>query len=437
MDLIAKINELNVLIATATETAKTYLAEETKDVEKATQEINKAEALEKEKAIYEKLVEREKESVSTKIAETPQTSNAEKAFADAFRAGFPVTKSANESTGVDGGYTVPEDIRTKVEQYRDAKFSLRQLVTVEPVKTLSGRRTFQKREQQTPFEKIGEGGKIGKKATPQFGILTYNVAKYGGYLPVTNELLADSDANINRILIQWLGDSGRVTDNNLILEAINTKETTVFQSLDFLKHAVIVTLGQAFADTCSIITNDTGLFWLDTLKDSNGNYLLKADNTGIFSQRLAIGTKLIPVHVIPNTDFPTENEYSLTADTTVQTGKTYYTRTGAGTEQSPYIYTEVENPTGNPKTSNYYVVSAILAPMIAGDLKEGISLFDRQTLQLKLSDVAAVGSGNDQFNAYEEDLTLIRALERLDVKVRDSAAFVNGRLRIVVDSTGV
>ena len=59
------------------------------------------------------------------------------------------------------------------------------------------------------------------------------------------------------------------------------------------------------------------------------------------------------------------------------------------------------------------------------------------SLQLKLSDVAAVGSGNEQFNAYEEDLTLIRALERLDVKIRDSAAFVNGRLRIVVDSTGV
>ncbi len=383
MDLIAKINELNVLIAAATEAAKKYLAEETKDVEKATQEINKAETLEKEKALYEKLVEREKEAASAKIAENPITTSSEKAFADAFRAGFPVKKTANETTAADGGYTVPEDIRTKVEQYRDAKFSLRQLVTVEPVKTLSGRRTFQKREQQTPFAKIGEGGKIGKKATPQFEILTYNVAKYGGYLPVTNELLADSDANINRILIQWLGDSGRVTDNNLILEAINTKETTIFQSLDFLKHAVIVTLGQAFADTCSIITNDTGLFWLDTLKDSNGNYLLKTDNTVTFNQRLAIGTKLIPVHVIPNADLPTENEYSLTADTTVQNGKTYYTRTGAGTEQSPYIYTEVENPTGNPKTSNYYVVSAILAPMIAGDLKEGVSLFDRQTLHYK------------------------------------------------------
>ena len=70
--------------------------------------------------------------------------------------------------------------------------------------------------------------------------------------------------------------------------------------------------------------------------------------------------------------------------------------------------------------------------MIPGDLKEGIKLFDRKTLQLKMSDTAVVGSGNDQLNAYEDDLTLIRALERLDVRVKDSAAFVNGRLRIEV-----
>ena len=94
----------------------------------------------------------------------------------------------------------------------------------------------------------------------------------------------------------------------------------------------------------------------------------------------------------------------------------------------------MDEPTGNPKTSSYYEVSALLIPMIIGDLKEGIKLFDRRSLQLKLSDVAVVGSGNDQLNAYEEDLTLIRALERLDVKVKDAMAFVNGRLRIAVSA---
>ena len=37
-------------------------------------------------------------------------------------------------------------------------------------------------------------------------------------------------------------------------------------------------------------------------------------------------------------------DYELTSDVTVDDTKTYYTRTGAGTEEDPYIYTEVENP---------------------------------------------------------------------------------------------
>lgn len=39
-----------------------------------------------------------------------------------------------------------------------------------------------------------------------------------------------------------------------------------------------------------------------------------------------------------------EPVYAATADTDIVEGKTYYTRTGSGTAQSPYVYTEVENP---------------------------------------------------------------------------------------------
>ena len=46
--------------------------------------------------------------------------------------------------------------------------------------------------------------------------------------------------------------------------------------------------------------------------------------------------------------------YAASSDTSVVSGKTYYTRTGSGTAQSPYVYTPVASPTGNPSTSNYY-----------------------------------------------------------------------------------
>lgn len=45
--------------------------------------------------------------------------------------------------------------------------------------------------------------------------------------------------------------------------------------------------------------------------------------------------------------------YMLTSDTSIVTGKTYYTRSGSGTEQDPYVYTAVANPSAG-SLSTYY-----------------------------------------------------------------------------------
>ena len=80
-------------------------------------------------------------------AGTPKDSTAE--FAQAARNGFRVKNSMNEGTEADGGYTVPNDIQTRINKYKEAKFSLGQLVRKESVKTVKGSRTFKKRSQQT------------------------------------------------------------------------------------------------------------------------------------------------------------------------------------------------------------------------------------------------------------------------------------------------
>lgn len=59
-------------------------------------------------------------------------------------------------------------------------------------------------------------------------------------------------------------------------------------------------------------------------------------------------------------NYPVINEvvtYKASTDTTVDASKTYYTRSGSGTSQSPYVYTKVASPTGNPSTSSYYEVN--------------------------------------------------------------------------------
>ena len=47
--------------------------------------------------------------------------------------------------------------------------------------------------------------------------------------------------------------------------------------------------------------------------------------------------------------------YEPSSDTTVQVGTTYYTSSGSGTVNYPYVFTEVTNPTGNPSANGYYV----------------------------------------------------------------------------------
>ena len=65
-------------------------------------------------------------------------------------------------------------------------------------------------------------------------------------------------------------------------------------------------------------------------------------------------------------------------------------------------------------------------PFIIGDLKEGIIFWDRQQMNIKMSDLAVIG----ELNAFEEDLTLFRAIEREDVTKRDEKAVVNGYITV-------
>ena len=52
-----------------------------------------------------------------------------------------------------------------------------------------------------------------------------------------------------------------------------------------------------------------------------------------------------------------ENDYELTSDTDIVTGKTYYTRSGSGTSESPYVYTAVDEPV-KANIGTYYEVTA-------------------------------------------------------------------------------
>ena len=354
--------------------AKTLEAKEARDkgeTDKAMTALNDIDALKKEFEVEKRLMEEEKPEEPEKKAAPV---DAVKAFASAARSGF---KGMNEGTPAQGGYTVPEDIETKINHLRENGDSLQSLITVVPVKTESGARTFRVRSQQTGFTNVAEGGAIGTKDTPEYTRLEYTVQKMAGIYEATNELLEDSDANIANELTNWIGNESRVTRNNLILNAIKTiASTAIAEGADGLKKVLNVTLKPYFRNSAVIVTNQDGLNYLDTLKDEHGQYLLKPEIADATQYRFGG----FQVKVFDNDTLPS-------------------------------------NTTTGGKRG---------IPFIVGDLKEAVVMFERKGINILSSNVAG--------DAFAQDMTHFRAIEREVVKVRDAAAVVNG-VMTVADTT--
>jgi HK97 family phage major capsid protein len=346
--------------------ARNLLAEN--KVEEAKTLRDEAAALQNKFDVAKDLFEEEKEKMENKVVEKPVEKNEVKNFVNAVRTKFK--NAMSEGSAADGGYTVPQDIQTKINELRESKDALQTLISVEPVSTLSGSRTFKARSQQTGFAEVDENGTIAEKSTPQFTNLPYSVKKYAGFFKVTNELLKDSDQSITGTLIKWIGDESRVTRNKLILAELAKKAKTAIADVDDIKDTLNVTLDPAFRYTSSIVTNQDGFNWLDKQKDTDGNYLLQPSVTAPTGKQL-FG---VPVVMVSNKDLP--------SDTT------------AGTK----------------------------APFIIGDLKEAVVMFDRETLSIMASTEAG--------DAYLTDNTLFRAIEREQVLTRDAEAFVYGQVTI-------
>ncbi len=368
-----RMRELQAQIIAKTAEAQGFMSGENKDIVKANALLDEVDALQKEFDTEERLLKAGKAGVPAEGegAGEPKKDSI-KALADAARSGF---KSMNEGTPADGGYTVPEDISTKINTLKENHFNLATLIDSETVTTDKGSRTFKTRAQQTGFQVVGEGGKIGKTAAPKFTRIDYAIKKYAGYLPVTNELLEDSDAAIANLIMDWLAGESVATDNAQILAKFQTATKVAFAGIDDIKKAVIKTLS-AFKGSISIITNDDGVLYLDTLKDANERYLLSPDPAHPMQMRLAVGATFIPVVQVPNEVMPTADG-----------GK---------------------------------------VPCFVGDPREFLKKFDRKKLTIVQSNEAAVAD----FNAFEQDMTLFRGILREDFQVKDSKALVYGELTV-------
>lgn len=282
----------------------------------------------------------------------------------------------SENAGKDGGYIVPEDITTTINQLKQTVDNLEQYVNVQPVSTNKGARTLEKRAASTPFAPLSEYGKpnaMQEIASPEFDRLSYAIEDYAGFLPVPNDLLDDTDQALEEYLRQWIAKKSIATRNYLILQELNKLTKVDFKDYKGIKTALNVTLDPAFSAVANIFTNQDGFNYLDQLEDKDGRPLLQPDPTNP-TRKLLSGK---PVIVLSNKTIATDKD-----------GK---------------------------------------APFIVGNLKEAIILWDRKQLSI---DMTTEGG-----NAWRTNTSEFRAIEREDVTPWDTEAVVYGQI-IVAPKTG-
>lgn len=311
-----------------------------------------------------------------------------KAFTNAIKAAWKKTEvtpedreilnAMSEGSDEDGGLTVPKDIKTQIKELRRSEDALENLVNVERVTTKSGTRVIEREADQTPFDNVEEAAEFPEVSTPQFDSIDYKVKKKGGILKVTQELLSDTAENIMGYLKKWIAKKSKATRNFMIIAKIKEicagLEVPV-TGLDSLKDIFNVMLDPAIALGSVVVTNQSGFNFLDKLKDEKGNYILQKDPTQA-TKRLLFG------------------EYPVTR----LSNKT------------------LQNVNGK-------------APIICGDLKEAITIFDRETLTIDISNLAA--------GMWEKDQTGIKVRERLDIQTVDADAVVMGLATVATTGTDV
>src|SRR5690606_26238312 len=211
------------------------------------------------------------------------------------------------ATGQDDGDSsiiVPEDVQTDINRLMRELNDLTAFVRQETTQTLSGSRVLEADEDITPMAVVDEYGTIPVEQNPKFTPVTYKLVKRAGFLPLTNELLADTDQNIISYVSGWIARKVVVTRNSLIRAELAKLTPKAFTGLDDIKRALNVDLDPALSLGAVILTNQDGYHWLDTLKDEYGRYLLQDDPTQP-GRRLFKGR---PVAVMSNRHFPTVTE---------------------------------------------------------------------------------------------------------------------------------
>ena len=282
--------------------------------------------------------------------------------------------SSDETEGAGhAGLTIPKDIQTTIHTLVRQYDSLQEYVNVESVTTTSGSRVYEKWSDITALAELDEeGATIGANDDPQLTTIKYLIKRYAGISTVTNSLLKDTAENIIAWLSNWIAKKVVVTRNVKILEAINTlpSKPTLAKWDDIID--LESSVDPAIKPTSMFLTNTSGFTALKKVKNAMGDYLMQRD------------VKSPTGYVIDG--YPVKE----VADRWLADAKGGH-------------------------------------PLYFGDLKQAVTLFDRENMSLLATNIGA--------GAFETDTNKIRVIDRFDVQTVDEEAFVPATFKAIADQT--
>lgn len=279
---------------------------------------------------------------------------------------------SKEDDGTNAGLTIPKDIQTAIHGLVRQYNSLQEYVTVESVSTTSGSRVYEKWSDITALANLeDETTSITDIDAPKLALIKYAIKRYAGMLTATNSLLKDTAENILAWLNSWVAKKVVVTRNKAILEKIAALPSKPnITKFDDIKDLALKGVDPAIRSTSFFMTNTSGLATLAKVKNAMGDYLLQRD--------------------------PTQPErYLLEGKQVIEIADRWLAdNTGAH-------------------------------PLYFGDLKQAVTLFDREHMSIEASNVAG--------DAFSLDQTKIRVIDRFDVETTESEAFVAASFKTIAD----
>jgi HK97 family phage major capsid protein len=178
-------------------------------------------------------------------------------------------------TSVEGGALIPEELLAPQEAPADV-LDLSKLVNVVPVSSGAGKYPVIKKS-GSKMVSTAELAANPELAKPVITEVPYDIETYRGYIPVSQEAIEDADYDVTGLIASEIADQELNTKNAAIAAVLKTATAKAVTGLDGIKAVFNKDIKKVY--NVKAVLSSSLFNALDTLKDSDGRYLLQTDVT--------------------------------------------------------------------------------------------------------------------------------------------------------------